>query len=70
MVVKDPLKLLIVACPFLKGGGGNYRALKSLIEYPFYGIDPYLLIPPVDYDTYDSSTLSLLKARNVKVIGF
>ncbi|ADM28669.1 glycosyl transferase group 1 [Ignisphaera aggregans DSM 17230] len=70
MVVKDPLKLLVVVRPFPKEGGGSYRALKSLIEYPSYGIYPYLLIPPTDYDVYDFSTLSLLKTRDVKIIDF
>jgi len=70
MVVKDPLKLFVAASPFLKGGGGNYRVLKSLIEYPSYGIYPYLLIPPTNYDIYDTSILSLLKAKDVKIIGF
>jgi len=63
------MRLLAVANPFVQHGGGSYRARKSLIEYPSHGIEPYLLIPPIDYGSYDVDTISTLVSNGVKVIG-
>ncbi|PUA31934.1 MAG: hypothetical protein B7O98_08070 [Zestosphaera tikiterensis] len=62
------LKLLAVANPF-PWSGGNYRAMKSLINYPSFGIKPYLLLPSVDYESYDVNFISTLVAKGVDVVG-
>jgi len=68
MVIKDSLKLLVVANPFPRTGG-NYRAMKSLSEYPLYGIKPYLVLPHVDSESYNINTISSLLAQGVEIVG-
>jgi len=64
------VKLLAVANPFVSAGGGPYRAKKSLIEYPRRGIEPYLLVPPVERDFYDEREILELAVKGVKIVGF
>jgi len=61
------LKVLAIADPF-PGTGGNYRAKKSLLEYPRRGIEPYLVVPPFEYSTLDKRTLLELNARGAKLV--
>jgi len=63
------MRLLVVANPFPASGGGCYRAAKSLTSYPLHGIEPYLLIPPIYYDTYDADTMLKLISGGVRILG-
>jgi len=67
--MKDRMKLLVIADPF-PGTGGNYRAKKSLLEYPRRGIEPYLVVPPFEYSAFDKRTLIELAASGVGLAEF
>jgi len=67
--MKDRIKLLVVADPF-PGTGGNYRAKKSLLEYPRRGIEPYLVVPSLEYSALDKRTLLELAANGVRLAEF
>jgi len=61
------MNLLVIANP-LPATGGNYRARKSLLEYPRYGIKPYLIVPS-SIQTYRSSDALLeLTAKGVEIL--
>jgi len=66
------VKLLVIADPF-PVTGGNYRAKRSLLEYPRRGIEPYLVVPPFEYSTYNKRTLLELIVKGIrlaKLVGF
>jgi len=63
------VKLLVIADPF-PVTGGNYRARRSLLEYPRRGIEPYLMITPLfGYDACDEGTLLELVESGVRLAG-
>jgi len=66
MVMKDPLKLLVVANPFPEIGG-DYRAMKSLSEYPLYGIKPYLILSHIDSRSYNINIISSLLVKGIEL---
>jgi len=62
------IKLLVVANPFPEMGG-NYRAMKSLSEYPLYGIKPYLILPHIDSRSYNVNIISSLIVKGVEIVS-
>jgi len=62
------MRLLVIANP-LPATGGNYRARKSLLEYPRYGIKPYLIVPFSMIQAYrDNDALLELNTKGVEIL--
>jgi len=61
------MRLLVIANP-LPATGGNYRARKSLLEYPRYGIKPYLIVPSSIQTYHDNNALLELSTKGVEIL--
>ncbi len=64
------MKIVVVASPFPSGGGGSYRALKSILAYPDRGIELSLVIPYGGLQHRDDEVLNKLRLKGVKVLGY
>jgi len=63
------MKLIAVANPLLVGGGGTYRARKSLLNYTKHGIETHLILPIIDKKSYDEEIISELERSGVRLHG-
>jgi len=63
------MKLIAVANPLLVGGGGAYRARKSLLNYTKHGFETHLILPIIDRKSYNEEIISELERSGVRFHG-